>query len=86
MPAKEVVFTYRNARPKIKESRELQGQGESILVGVQSVDVTCPDCRKAWTAREFGSGHFSAALGGALYFRCPGCDAQGSTTVTALLG
>lgn len=69
-------FTTSNVKWQYTRSKTI-GSNEMVRTGIEQLDVTCNACGNAWTARRFGPGKFSPAIGNTL-LTCPSCGQEGA--------
>lgn len=59
-------------------SREIGGSAPPTRVGIIAANITCLNCQHTWKASKTGDGRLAAAIGGEVFFRCPGCGTSHS--------
>jgi hypothetical protein len=74
MPSR-LGFTVTDVSWRYTPSREI-GSDEEVCTGISEMDVTCNDCGHHWTARRYGDGAFTPAIGNTL-LTCPDCGQDG---------
>jgi hypothetical protein len=67
-------FTASNVEWQYTRSKTI-GSNDMVRTGIKQLDVVCNACGHAWTARRYGPGKFSPAIGKTL-LECPSCGKQ----------